>query len=119
MGNHASEKRIAAISQQMEANSKKEVSSGSPFIIFYSAPECLAKLETSYAPPMPATVVFALGEESSSLPSSLFGSVQCSSSHYCTCSDVIIDDERVEKEFLLRRPRFVFVEQRITTAGGN
>lgn len=60
---------------------KREVSSGSPFIIFYSAPECLTKLEISYAPPMPATVIFTFGEESNSLPSALFGSMQCSSSH--------------------------------------
>lgn len=36
--------------------------------LFYSAPQCLTKLQMSYAPPTPATVIVsAFGEESNSL----------------------------------------------------
>lgn len=61
---------------------EKEMSSSSPFIIFYSTPECLTQLQISSAPPPLATVVVSTsGEEPNSLRAALFWQRARSASH--------------------------------------
>ena len=84
--------------------------------LFYPAPQCLTKLQMSYAPPTPATVIVsASGEESSSLWVALFGSVHRGSSHgvYRCCK------RWWKSRDFSRLAKILCVQNRVTATDGN